>query len=347
MATTIVTGVARLVFWTLRALFLSRQSLAIENLGLRQQVAALKFKRPRPLLDTLDRAFWIALREVWADWVDSLVIVKPETVVKWQRQGFRCYWRFISRGRPRIRPHIREVIRRMARENLTWGAPRIHGELLKLGFCVSERTVSRYMPRRRRPGAVAQWRTFLRNHGQLLVGMDFLVVPTATFRLLYVLVLIHHGSRRILHFNVTEHPAAEWVVQNLHEAFPGDYAVPCYVILDRDSIFSARVTSTLRSFGMNPVRTAYRSPWQNPFVERWIGSLRRELLDHVVVLGERHLYGLVSDYIGYHHRDRTHLGLDKDTPEQRPKESARPGARVHSAARLGGLHHRYSWKQAA
>jgi putative transposase len=251
-------------------------------------------------------------------------------------------------GRPRIDPDIRDLIRRMVADNPTWGAPRIHGELVMLGFDVSERTVSRYMPRRRpRPDAVQRWLMFLRNHRDVIAAMDFFVVPTVTFRIWYVWFVIGHGRRRILHFELTDHPAAAWVVQRLREAFPVD-AAPRHLIFDRDSIFSGQVVSTVKSFGIKPSRTAWKSPWKNGVAERWVGSVRRELLDHVVVLGEHHLRRLLRDYVAYYHDERTHLGLGKATPAGRPVEHRPDGeANVVARPRIGGLHHRYEWRAAA
>jgi transposase InsO family protein len=235
----------------------------------------------------------------------------------------------------------------MAREN-GWGAPRIDGELLKLGFDVSERTVSRYLPRRPAdPDKVQRWLTFLRNHANVSAAMDLFVVPTATFRLLYGFFVIGHGRRRIFHFNATLHPTAAWVVQQLREAFPENTA-PRHLLFDHDAIFSAGVVAFVKAIGTEPVRSAYRSPWQNPVAERWIGSCRRELLDHVVVLGERHLVSMVRSYIAYYQHDRTHLGLVKDTPAGRPVTSKpSPTAKIVALPRVGGLHHRYEWRVAA
>ncbi len=242
-------------------------------------------------------------------------------MIRWHRAGFRHYWTWLSHrravGRPTIDPAIRALIRRMATENPTWGAPRIHGELRMLGLDVSERTVSRYLPRRPpRPDAVARWLTFLRNHRDVIAAMDFFTVPTVTFRILYVWFVITHRRRRVLRFEVTEHPAAAWVIQQLRETFPFDTA-PRHLTFDRDSTFSAQVVSTVKSFGAKPARTAPRSPWQNGFAERWIG-------------------------------DRTHLGPGKATPARRPIQP-RPNehATVITVPRLGGLHHRYDWRPAA
>jgi transposase InsO family protein len=235
----------------------------------------------------------------------------------------------------------------MASENPTWGAPRIHGELLMLGFVISERTVSRYLGRlHRRDGASQLWRAFLKNHRELIVGMDFFTVITANFRILYCLFLIRHDRREIIHLNVTPHPTGDWVVQQLREAFP-ENTDDQYLIFDRDAKFSAEVQQFLDSAGISAVRTSYRSPWQNGVAERWVRSFRNDLLDHVIVLHETHLRRLARDYLGYYHADRTHDGLDKDTPHRKPPSIRKPGEQLASPPRLGGLHHRYSWAKAA
>ena len=319
---------------------------------MRQQVLVLKGKNPRPTLGRFDRLCWVALRRVWSRWTEVLVLVRPETVVSWHRAGFRLYWRFIShradRGRPRINRQVRKLIQRMAAENPTWGAPRIHGELLKLGLEVSERTVSRYLaPVGRHGDAGKRWRIFLRNHREAIAGMDFFTVPTATFRVLYCFFVISHSRRKVLHFNTTEHPTSHWIVQQLREAFPDDSA-PDYVILDRDPKCTGEVAEMLKAMGSQPTRTGYRSPWQHGVAERWVGSCRRELLDHLIVLNEAHLRRLVREYIRYYHEDRTHDGLDKDTPGRHPVErrSADP-SQLLAMPRVGGLHHRYIWQAAA
>ncbi len=337
----------------LRAAFRTRADLVVENLALRQQLAIYARSGRRPRVVDADRRFWIALRRLWSRWADVLVFVKPETVIRWHRDGFRRYWARLSRrgrkpGRPPIGRELRGLIQRIALDNPTWGAPRIHGELRMLGFDVSERTVSRYLPRRPpQPDAVQRWLTFLRNHRDAIAAMDFFVVPTATFRVLYVWFAIEHARRRVVHFDVTDRPSAVWVAQQLREAFPFDTA-PRHLIFDRDSIFSARVVATLKSFGIEPARTSYRSPWQNGVAERWVGNVRRELLDHIVVLGARHLRRLLTEYIAYYHEDRTHLGLGKETPTARKKQHRPDGdAHVVSLPRVGGLHHRYEWRAAA
>ena len=334
-----------------RVFLCSRGDTALEVLALRQQLSVLKRKRPRPKLNTFDRLFWTTLRRVWSRWADVLVIVKSETVVGWHRAGFQLYWRWRSRprgGRPKITDEIRRLICRMAEENAGWGAPKIHGEILKLGFEVSERTVARYLRRIRRRGDPGRrWLAFLQNHREVIVAFDFFTVPTLTFKLLYCLFVIEHGRRRILHFNVTRHPTAEWVVQQLREAFP-EVSPYRYVILDRDSKFDADVIAFLKATGLTPKRTSIQAPWQNGMAERWVGGCRREMLDHVIPLNEQHLRRLVRDYISYFHRDRIHDSLEKDTPNRRPIEhKPSPSAVVISNARMGGLHHRYSWREAA
>jgi len=323
----------------------------VENPTLRQQLAVFKQRHCRPRLRPADRVFWVSLRQAWRNWANALIVVEPDTVVGWQRKGFRLFWRLISRtkrvGRPRISREVRELIGRMAREN-GWGAPRIHGELLKLGLVVDERTVSRYLPRgRTSPDQLQRWLVFLRNHRDALVGMDFFTVPTVTFRLLWVFVVLHHERRRILQFGVTDHPHASWIIQQLREAFPFDTA-PRYAILDRDGKYGHEVPSALQSLGVQPVRTAPRSPWQNPYVERFGGTLRRELPDKIIVFTEGQLRRLVREFVTYYHEDRCHLGLEKDAPDGRivtPQPS--PGARVVGLPRVGGLQHRYEWRQAA
>ena len=337
-------------FVAIRVFVRSRSDTALEVLALRQQVAALKRKRPRPKLNFWDRIFWTVLRECWPRWKDVLILVKPDTVVGWHRAGFRLYWRWRSRplgGRPKISEEIRVLIRRLAQENHGWGAPRIHGELQKLGFVVSERSVARYLRRMRRRGDPSKnWLTFLQNHREVIAAFDFFTVPTVTFQLLYCFFVIEHGRRRVLHLNVTDHPTAEWVVQQLREAFPE--ACPYrYAIFDRDSTFNEGVVTFLEATGLKVKQTSVQAPWQNGTAERWVGSCRREILDHVIPLNEPHLRRLIRNYMNYHHEDRIHDSLSKDTPTDRPVEP-KPSAKatVFSMPRLGGLHHRYGWEKA-
>ncbi len=321
---------------------LSRATLQLENVALRQQVAVLKRERPRPRLHPLDRVFWVLLFHLWPRWKDALVIVKPETVIGWHRRGFRLFWKWKSchgkPGRPRTSKEIRELIQRMSRENRLWGAPRNHGELLKLGIDVSQATVTRYMVRHPKPPSQT-WRTFLDNHVGSLVSIDFFVVPTARFAVLFVFIVLRHERRRIEHFGVTAHPSADWVAQQMREAFPWDTA-PRYLIRDRDGAYGKSFRSTIMAMGAKEVVTAPRRPWQNPYVERLIGSVRRECLNHVIILNERHLRRVLVSYLDYYHRSRTHLSLGKDTPEGRPVQPGGSG-KIVSFPQVGRLHHRY------
>ena len=263
-----------LCWWA--SFFRSRQDLALEIIALRQQVVVLKRRNSRPRWSPWDRLFWVALRRFWSRWAEALIVIKPETVVSWQRAGFRLYWRFLSRrrpGRPRITSDLRGLIRRMATENPLWGGPRIHGELLKLGFDVSERTVSRYIAKLGRRGdAGKRWLPFLKNHRELMAAMDFFTVPTLTFRVLYCFFVISHGRRKILHFNATEHPTSAWIAQQIREAFPEETA-PRYLILDRDRKYSGEATEILKHLDSRLVRTGFRNPWQNGIAERWSGAV--------------------------------------------------------------------------
>jgi putative transposase len=248
------------LFATARSSLKPQRELALENLALRQQLAIVQRKTKRPKLTKADRAFWVALCGLWPDWQSALILVKPETVIGWHRKGFKLYWTWKSwhrTGRPPIDAEIRTLIRRIVRENPTWGAPRVHGELLMLGFEVGEATVSRYMPLRRKPPSQT-WRAFLRNHTQDLASIDFFVVPTTTFRVLYV--FLEHERRRIVHFNVTDAPSAQWTSQQLVNAFPDDSA-PKHVLRDRDKIYGADFVRRVRAMGIEQVLTAPRAPW--------------------------------------------------------------------------------------
>src|SRR6202521_1926805 len=303
-------------------LFHSRRRILLENLALRQQLAALKRKHPRPRLSAFDRFFWVLARRFWSGWKQTLIVVTPDTVVRWHRAGFRLYWRLISRvrkaaGRRPTPKEVRELILRIVAKNPTWGAPRIHGELLMLGFDISERTISRWMKRAPRdPEPAKRWLAFLRNHREAIAAMDFFTVPTITFGLLYCFFIIAHGRRRILHLNVTKHPTSLWVAQQLREAFPFESA-PRFLLFDRDGKYGMEVPAVIRSLTIAPLRTSFESPWQNGIAERWVESCRRDLLDHVIAVNESHLRRLLSEYVRYYHEDRTHLGLGKGTPNCR------------------------------
>ena len=329
---------------TLRASARSRVALELEILALRHQLQVLQRTRPRRLrLAKADRWLWVVLSRFWTGWRTALVIVKPETVVAWHRQGFRLWWTGRRRmGRPTVPADVRALIRTTAQAKPRWGAPRIHGELLKLGIDVCQATVAKYMMRQRQPPSQT-WRTFLRNHIGQIVAADFFVVPTATYRLLFVLVLLAHDRRRIRHVAVTAHPTAEWTAQQLREAFPWEEA-PRYLIHDRDHAFD-HLGTTVKAMGMEEVLTAPRSPWQNAYVERFIGSARRECFDHVIVFSEAGLRRLMTLYCAYHERSRTHLSLDKDSPIPRPVTPSGDGD-VVAIPEVGGLHHRYERRAA-
>jgi transposase InsO family protein len=332
-----------------RSLFRSRASLQAEVLVLRHQllVCERQYRGQRLPLRASDRLLWVCLSRIWPGWRRALVLVQPETVLRWHRQGFRLYWRWKSRpnrpGRPRIKDEVRELILEMHRANPSWGAPRIHGELLKLGITVAQSTVSKYLPRQRKPPSQG-WRTFLRNHLRETIAIDFAVVPTVRFRLLFVFVVLSLERRRVLHISGTAHPTAQWTAQQMVEAFPWE-ATARYVIRDRDRIYGTDFRRRVASLGLVEVLTAPRSPWQNAYAERFIGSLRRECLDHVIVLNERHLGRILSDYARYYNRTRTHLALGKDAPEGRAVHGRDLGE-VIAFPEVEGLHHRYERRAA-
>ena len=338
------------IFVLLRAILLAsggHRAVALENLALRQQLMALKRTNKQPQLRMRDRLFWILLVKGWRDWRTALVMVKPDTVVRWHRQWIRHAWAQRSRrphlGRPRVEVGVRILVAKMAAANPWWGAPRIHGELCKLGIEVSERTVSRLLRRRRRPPSQT-WRTFLTNHVGTLVSMDFLTVPTMTGRVLFVLVLLAHSRRRVIHVNVTEHPTAAWAAQQIVEAFPDD-AAPRWLLRDRDRIYGDAFRRRVAGMGITEVVSAPSSPWHNPYAERLIGSIRHECLDHVIVLSERHLRRVLTDYFAYYHGSRTHLSLEKDAPTPRRVQTPEEGG-VIAIPEVGGLHHRYERRAA-
>jgi putative transposase len=325
----------------------SRRELVLENLALRHQLEVLQRTTGRPRLKPTDRALWVLISRVFGRWRRCLTFVKPDTVIRWHRLGWRLFWRRRSRakrrGRPLVDHEVRAMIRRLSLENPLWGAPRIHGELLKLGYEVAEATVGKYMVKSIGP-AGQSWRTFLRNHLHEIAAIDFFTVPTVTFKTLYIFLVLSLDRRRVVHFDVTDSPTAAWISLQLMQAFPFEIA-PRYLIRDSDGIYGEQISKTLAMLGTKEKVIAYRSPWQNGYCERLGGSLRRECLDHVIVLNERHLRRVLKEYVAYYHRSRTHLGLDKDTPELRPIQGRDEGD-VVSESVLGGLHHRY-WRQAA
>ena len=293
----------------------------------------------KPRLTAADRLLFVWLYRLVPSLLNAAVIIQPDTIVRWHRAGFRSYWRWKSRscgGRPKVAAEVRSLIRRMSLENSLWGAPRIHGGLLKLGIEVAQSTVAKYMAKRR-PGSGQTWQTFLCNHLAGIGAMDFLAVPMINFRLLFVLVILRHERRRLISLSVTDHPTAEWIARQITEAFPWDSA-PTHLIRDRDAAYGHAVTKRLAAMGIRDHPIAPRSPWQNGHAERLIGSIRRECLDHIVILGEAHLRQVVKAYAAYYNRVRTHLSLAKDAPLVRP---VRRVGNIAARPILGGLHHQY------
>jgi putative transposase len=327
--------------------FRLRASLHLENLALRHQLTVYQHMVHRPYLRPTDRLFWTWLSRLWPGWREALAFVQPRTVIAWQRRRFRDYWRQLSQrgmpGRPPIAKGVRELIQAMWKANPTWGSPRIVGELQKLGISVAKATVEKYRVRPCTPPS-ATWKAFLHNHVKDLVALDFFVVPTVTHRVLFVLVILAHARRRVVHFNVTEHPTAEWTTQQVIDAFPWDEA-PRYLLRDRDRVYSTSFRRRVRNMGIEEVLIAPRSPWQNPYVERLIGSIRRECLDHVIVLHERHLRRLLTGYFEYYHHWRTHRALDMDCPVPRPIQWPAAGL-ITEVPDVGGLHHHYERRAA-
>jgi transposase InsO family protein len=330
----------KLIFAMLIDLLRSRVALEAELLLLRQQINVLRRTRPRrPHFISIDRLILGSVCGLFPKVNDALAIVRPDTVIRWHRAGFRLYWCWKSRrrcGRPPVSLQVRRLIREMSIANSLWGAPRIHGELLKLGIDVGQTSVAKYMARRRGPPSQG-WKTFLRNLADGIVAMDLFVVPTISFRLLYGLLIMGQGRRQILWFGVTAHPTAEWIANQLTEAC-GWEQTPCYLIRDRDRAYGEMFIRRVRSLGIRDRPTSPRSPWQNACAERLIGSIRRECIDHVVVFSERHLRHVLLSYKEYYNATRTHLSLNKDAPISRAAETA---GRIICRPFLGGLHHKY------
>ena len=333
-------NLCRLVWYALVGRLRSRASLEAENLVLRHQLNILRRRSPKKLtLGNIDRLVFAGLYRLDRGILGALTIIKPETLIRWHRAGFRRYWRWKSRpqgGRPKTELEVRQIIREMSVANPFWGAPRIHGELLKLGIDVGQTTVAKYMTRVRRPPSQG-WKTFLRNHADGIASMDLFVVPTISFQLIYGLLILRHGRREILWLATTTHPNAEWISRQLIEAYGWEQG-PRYLVRDRDRVYGDVSIRRLRAMGIRDRPIAPRSPWQNGYCERLIGSIRRDCLDHVVVFGERHLRHLLRSYAKYYNQNRTHLSLNKDLPVSRAIETV---GHVLPLPILGGLHHQY------
>ena len=332
-------GLLCFVVAVLASPFKSKSRLETENAALRQLIVLRRRVRGRAQLTNSDRWFFVQLYRWFPSILQVLTIIRPETLVRWHRAGFRRYWRWKSQrrgGRPQIDAELRGLIRQMSMENLLWGAARIHGELLKLGFELAQSSVAKYMVKRRGPPSQG-WRIFLRNHAPDIAAMDLFVVPTISFKLVYGFVIVRLSRRDLVWINVTTNPTAEWIARQITEAFPWNEG-PRYLVRDRDRIYGAVVTRRLRAMGIRDKPTAPASPWQNGFAERLIGSIRRECLDHIIVLGEEHLRRILKNYAAYYNGVRTHRSLQKDAPVSRPVQ--RSGA-INSHAILGGLHHQY------
>ena len=321
-------------------LFKSRSRLEAENLFLRHQLAiALRRAPPRFRLRGGDRALLIWMTRLWPSLIGAVQVVQPETILRWHRAGFKVFWRWKSRnraGRPQIDRGLRDLIRRMSRENALWGASRIHGELLMLGFQVAQSTVSKYMVRCQNPPSQT-WKTFLKNHAEAIAAIDMCIVPTLTFDLLFAFLVLGHGRRQLLWFEVTRHPTAEWLARQITEAFPWASA-PAYLVRDNDRAYGHIFTSRVRAMGIRDRPISPGSPWQNGIAERLIGTVRRECLDRILIFGESQLRRVLASYAAYYNQTRTHLALQKDAPLRRAVQ--RSGAIV-AIPILAGLHHQY------
>jgi len=331
----------------------SRSAVEAENLFLRKQLALFQERQSNPRRADDSTRWLMSFVSRWFDWRSALVVVQPETLIRWHRKGFRLFWRWKSRpvGRPRLPKDIQALIRQMARENPSWGERHIANELkLKLGIRVSSRTIGKYLSQgpRRKPDPSQRWLTFVRNHAQAMVACDFFVVVTARFHILYVFVLMELGRRKILHVNVTDHPTAEWTQQQLREALPGDHRFR-FLIHDRDSIFSQELDQAVAALGVNVLRTPPRAPQANSRCERLVGSIRRDCLDFMIPFGERHLKQILNQWILHYNHGRVHMSLGPgipaplhpSPPQTEHRHRLQQGHRMRRKAVLGGLHHEY------
>jgi putative transposase len=337
-----------------------RCALAAENLFLRKQLALYLERQVKPpRANNPTRLSLVLLSRLFA-WREALTIVKPDTLIRWHRNSFRLFWHWKSkpRGRPSIPTNLQRLIVEMTKENLTWGEERIAAELLlKLGIRISPRTVRRYMPTHPGPrhGPSSQrWRTFVRNHAQGILTCDFFVTITASFRVLYVLVIMEVGARRIAHFNVTAHPTADWTLQQFREVITGEKPYR-FLIHDRDSIYSPEFDSALKAMGLSILKTPFRAPQANALCERLIGTIRRECLDFLIPLNQRHLRAILKEWVAHYNKGRPHSSLGPGIPEpraggpvKRPSANRIPSDyRVLAESILGGLHHEYRLEKVA
>ena len=341
----------RLILKVLCLCVRSKSSLAIENLALRQQLAIYKRQNKKVRLVKQDRTFWIFLRQAWPRWKEFLVIVKPETVLRWHYNRTRSRWNVMSKsnrvGRKAVSQRIVSIIEQLANENPLWGAPRIHGEMRKLGIKISERSVSRLLPKDRNPWRRQSWMTFLRNHRQHIISIDFFTTFTPSFKQIFGFVMMEHGRRKIIYTAATHKPTRDWVIQQFRNAFPGECSYK-FAIMDNDSVFRDPFAEAISDdFGLTVVKTTRHRPWQNGATERLIQSIQKECLDHVVVLNVLHLHDLLVRYADYYNRYRTHLTMEKDSPAGRPTVVDIGGRRPQREPVLGGLHGVYSWNETA
>jgi hypothetical protein len=326
--------------------FKNKIQLVLEVIVLAKQLEIYQRTDPKLNIKRTDRIFFSLMKDLLSNWKERLFIVKPDTVIKWHRSAFKFYWRLKSKrkgGRPKVSREVIALIKQMANENPDWGAPRIHGELMKLGFNICESTVQRYMPKKRNRNNSQSWKAFLQNHSKEIISIDFLTVPTVNFKLLYVLVVIEHHRRRLVYFNITKNPTAQWSLQQIRNLLMDYDTPPKYLIRDRDMKYGKLLGGRKNKFGIDEIMTAYRCPWQNGYVERVIGSIKRECLDHVIILDENHLRSILTDYFTYYNKYRTHLGINKDSPEGRAVQSE---GEIYKVPVVNGLHHVY-FRQAA
>ena len=339
----------RYLAYALAAIFKSKSRLVAENLCLRQQLIVLRRRQARPRLHDADRRFWVLACRWFSGWSDSLIVVKPDTVIRWHRKGWRAYWRWRSSrsrrpGRNKTGAELRTLIRRMARENRLWGQRRMQAELARLGFRICARTVAKYMRRPYNGTPSPSWRQFLAQHSNEIWACDLFTVQTLWFRTLYVFFVIQHGSREIVHARVTAHPNSQWLAQQLVEACGLSTEPPRFLIHDRDSSFGAAFDRRVRSLRIAQIRTPVKAPKANAIAERWVRSIRNECLDHRLILGHQHLQRTITEYVDYYNQWRPHRSLGQRSPRSDLWESPKGSTgKLTATPVLDGLHHVYQW----